>query len=1039
MPYRRSIEVYVVNSHALIPLIATVAYIPLLVIVLMSRPWQPRQRLFFLFLVPAMLWSATDIFFRSTIFNEQQQKLIMVKIVLFWAVWMIIQYRYFVQSFYKSDVAKRPFAYISLAVFTGLLMAPNLIPYGQPGMENGITFSWLDGVIVNMHVNYGPFLYVLAAVFLVIYARDMHNLIRKLKVSGNVEERNQIIYLFVGLACLAIFGLITFRFSAEGTPVGHIGNFLNACILTYAVVTFRLLDIRVVLRRAVFNLALYGTGIGIVLLLLWLTYRYTGFELNMLSFLIAIGGGISVVLYLAHKLGVPWRMKIEKIFIGERYDYRKQLTQFINTMQSVSNMEQFGNDFIHFVAQSMGCSRACLLLPQAEDGTYVPRFTYPPVENNPTSVLELKADDPIVFWLKRERTLLPENRINIHPEFKSIWQEEIDNIQLAGVQVFVPLIHMDQLVGILAISERRDGKPYTVEDFDLLNSIGVQVAAGMEKEYMYEQLREQDREITFINRLSAIVTSSVNIETIFEGFVQELRKIVQFDWITITSIDEGEICVLALSSIARSPWQPEQRIPLEGTATEWVCRERKSLYEADIAQNQIFYTGKEYLRRGIHSVVYLPLTIKDQSIGSLIVASHYHNAFTPKQIRLLEQVALQIATPIENSRLYEQAEQRARIDELTGLYNRRHFEERLKEEVSRHSRHGDIFSVFLLDLDNFKAYNDRYGHPSGDMLLNRAGKIISNSIRDADRAFRYGGDEFVVILPLTTTDDARVVADRVRQRIADEMEKGESPVTCSIGLASYPSDGVVSIELVTVADTALYFAKSTGGNRVYLSSKILTEPQDNAGTYARRNGLSTIYALVSTVEAKDPYTYGHSRKVNKYAVALAEAIGLSPEEVSRVSTAALLHDIGKIGVPDKILNKKRKLSREDWEAIKTHPKLGATIVGNVPNLVPCVSSILHHHERWDGTGYPEGLKGEEISIEARILTIADSFEAMSSARPYRPALCSEKIFQELRQGAGSQFDPELVEIFINLINSGFPERQELATIYAGSRQAQSQV
>jgi diguanylate cyclase (GGDEF)-like protein/putative nucleotidyltransferase with HDIG domain len=420
--------------------------------------------------------------------------------------------------------------------------------------------------------------------------------------------------------------------------------------------------------------------------------------------------------------------------------------------------------------------------------------------------------------------------------------------------------------------------------------------------------------------------------------------------------------------------------------------------------------------------VYLPLIVKDKSIGSLIIGGHHPDAFNPKQIRLLEQVALQIATPIVNSQLYSQAEQRSRIDELTGLFNRRHFEERLKEEIGRHSRYGDVFSIFLLDLDNFKTYNDVYGHPSGDTLLNHMGKIVKTSVRNADQAFRYGGDEFVVILPHTAVDEARVVAERVRDRIAGEMEKREIAVTCSIGLASYPSDGVMAGELVTVADTALYFAKRTGGNRVYLSSKILSEPLDDAGTYARRNGLSAIYALVSTVEAKDPYTYGHSRKVNTYAVALAEAIGLSPEEVSRVSTAALLHDIGKIGVPDKVLNKKGKLNADDWESIKSHPRLGATIVGNVPNLAPCVSTILHHHERWDGTGYPEGLKGEQISVEARILAIADAFEAMSAARPYRPALCSDKVLKELRGGAGSQFDPELVEVFIGIVEAGLPDK-----------------
>ena len=389
------------------------------------------------------------------------------------------------------------------------------------------------------------------------------------------------------------------------------------------------------------------------------------------------------------------------------------------------------------------------------------------------------------------------------------------------------------------------------------------------------------------------------------------------------------------------------------------------------------------------------------------------------------QVALQIATPIENSQLYARAEQRSRVDELTGLFNRRHFEERVKEEISRHGRHGDDFSIFLLDLDNFKTYNDIYGHPSGDTLLNHIAKVIRNSVRSADQAFRYGGDEFIVILPQTDMNDAHVVAERVRERIAREMEKKEIAVTCSIGIASYPSDGVISGELVTVADTALYFAKRTGGDRVYLSSKVLSEPLDDAGVYARHNGLSTIYALASTVEARDPYTYGHSRRVNAYAVALAEKIGLPPDQVSRVSTAALLHDIGKIGIPDRVLNKKGKLSKEDWDAIKAHPKLGATIVGNMPNLVPCVSSILHHHERWDGGGYPEGLKGEQISIEARILAIADSFEAMSSARPYRPALCSEKVMKELQRCAGSQFDPGLAQVFIRIIEEGFPEKVKI--------------
>jgi putative nucleotidyltransferase with HDIG domain len=187
-----------------------------------------------------------------------------------------------------------------------------------------------------------------------------------------------------------------------------------------------------------------------------------------------------------------------------------------------------------------------------------------------------------------------------------------------------------------------------------------------------------------------------------------------------------------------------------------------------------------------------------------------------------------------------------------------------------------------------------------------------------------------------------------------------------------------------------------------------------------------VYALVSTVDARDHYTYGHSRKVNTYAVALAEAIGLSVEEVSRISAAALLHDIGKVGIPDRTLSKRGKLADEEWQAIQSHPRVGANIVGNVPSLVSCVSGVLYHHERWDGTGYPEGLKGEAIPLDARILAIADAYAAMVSSRPYRDAMCEDKALKRMQQGAGRQFDPKLVEVFVRVVSAGGLELADVA-------------
>jgi len=187
-----------------------------------------------------------------------------------------------------------------------------------------------------------------------------------------------------------------------------------------------------------------------------------------------------------------------------------------------------------------------------------------------------------------------------------------------------------------------------------------------------------------------------------------------------------------------------------------------------------------------------------------------------------------------------------------------------------------------------------------------------------------------------------------------------------------------------------------------------------------------VYALASAVDAKDHYTYGHSQKVRTYAVALAEAVGLKADAVSRISTAAVLHDIGKIGVPDIVLNKPAALEKDEWKTIKSHPRIGANIASNVPSLITCINGILYHHERWDGTGYPEGLKGDSIPLDARILSIADAFSAMTQSRPYRSALSNKEAIKRIEEGKGSQFDPELVDTFVGIVEEAMPNEEKVS-------------
>ncbi|MGQ9546341.1 MAG: diguanylate cyclase [Dehalococcoidia bacterium] len=992
-------------------MIATIAYIPLFVILSSGRPRDRKQKFFLVFLVAAALWSFSTFLHRSEVLAQNRS--LEVKIIVCIVFWMLVQLHYFVVCFYQSGRIKIPWAYGFLLAAI-VLAALNRFPQSLEVTASGV------------NVSYGPWALIIGLAFLsTVGVKDIYRLVQKYRLSPNPVERNQIVYLLIAIAVLTVFVLSALTPWGDRYALHHVGNLIIACVLTYAIVTHRLLDIGVVLRQALMYVVLYGGGVGIVLLFFWLSHRLIGFDLNLASLAVAIGLGVPAILFFGHRVRDLWQRRVERAFIGERSFYRRHLSQFITSIHDVSTLEQLGSEFISLLAQSLDCRRACLLLPEAGEASFRARFSYPPAEDNPMNGLQLRQDSPILAWLTRERAMLATRNLDILPEFQSVWQEEREGIQLAGIKMLVPLINKGNLVGLLAISERRDGKLYAVEDIHLLEAITAQIAGSMEKEYLHERLREEDQEVTLINRLTAIITSSMSIEMIFEGFAEELKKVVDVDWATIALMDGTDLYFLALSSTIGSAWQTGERIPLEGTATEAACREKRAVYEPDLKRYHRFWTAETHLNLGIRCVVYLPLIVTDRAIGSLILASRKPNAYNPRQIRLLEKVASQIAAPVENAKLYARLEQKSRVDDVTGLFNRRHFEERLKEEVSRHSRYGDVFSILMLDLDNFKTYNDTYGHPAGDILLGQVGKIIRGGIRSVDQAFRYGGDEFVVILPETAGDDAYVVAERIREQIAMEMKRRAVTVTCSIGLASYPIDGVVADELVDMADVGLYRAKRTGGNRICLSSKVCAESVHEGvlrESYNEHNSLGAAYTLVSVAEARDPYSYGHSRKVKTYAVALAEAIGLSPEEVSKVGTAALLHDIGKIGIPDEVLGKRGTLDEENWDAIKTHPRLGANIVATIPNLAPCVSSILYHHERWDGSGYPEGLKGEEIPLEARILGIADSFEAMTSARLYRPPMPLEEVIKELKRGAGTQFDPELIETFVGLIEAGLPEK-----------------
>ena len=430
-----------------------------------------------------------------------------------------------------------------------------------------------------------------------------------------------------------------------------------------------------------------------------------------------------------------------------------------------------------------------------------------------------------------------------------------------------------------------------------------------------------------------------------------------------------------------------------------------------------------YLRKEFWAIGILAGAVFAQTLG-IIKSIREKNIQLYRQTEDLQALADDLRAA--NARLAELAV----TDPMTGLYNNRHFQQRLREEMTRAIRHGTPLALIMMDIDNFKHYNDTFGHPEGDELLTRLAGILRETVREGDVVCRYGGEEFAIILPQTDAQEAFLVADRVRNAVEEcpfpgREQQPHGKVTLSAGIAVYPVNASTVGELIKRADEALYKAKQQDKNTVHFYYSMVEELRDKIAR-GEIPLLNTLQTLVTVINAKDRYTYGHSERVVRYATALAQRLGLSKHEVALIRYAALVHDIGKIEISRDILNKCGPLDPQEREIIRQHPGFGAGIISSIADLKDIVPMVLHHHERFDGAGYPGGIHDGEIPMGARILALADSYDAMRSNRPYRPAMSSDEALEEIRRCAGSQFEPNAAEMFIEVIQEleGKPKKAQ---------------
>ena len=433
------------------------------------------------------------------------------------------------------------------------------------------------------------------------------------------------------------------------------------------------------------------------------------------------------------------------------------------------------------------------------------------------------------------------------------------------------------------------------------------------------------------------------------------------------------------------------------------------------------------------------------SLSALVVAAHFRYRFS-RLVKAAEGIAkgdyaIQVnarGTGLEGrlaaavndiSGALADTHDRATFDRLTGVANRQALLAELFSEVVRATRYDRPLSVAFVDIDHFKAVNDTYGHGVGDVVLRGVAQTLSENLRGSDMIGRYGGEEFMLILTETDVEEGAVLAEKLRtlvQRQRFEVEGGQHiAVTISIGIAGGIGNKVRMETLIRDADAAMYSAKSLGRNQTY----IFAEPDDdNRVPRAPISAVGRARALQVGQQARDaataaltsvlvplPHYRGQpSPLIATIVVSMAKRLQLPDADIDRLRMAALLHDVGKVAVPQEILEKPSALTSAEWRAVVQHPRIGQVILEQAAALKDAVPIILHHHERYAGHGYPYGLRANEIPLGARIVAVADAYDAMISDRPYKRAMTHEAAIAELRRHAGTQFDPELVESFCDL-------------------------
>lgn len=537
------------------------------------------------------------------------------------------------------------------------------------------------------------------------------------------------------------------------------------------------------------------------------------------------------------------------------------------------------------------------------------------------------------------------------------------------------------------------------------------------EDYFY---KVEQRHHNLIKQFTLKVSNNLNLDTISDELLKVIKDITNHDRAYLF-LENAETLHYEFHASIKKLDKVTFTMLKTHPFVHWFKRYDDIIYDQFIDVHPFFKTMWDNERNNLLLMRFeaaIPLKYNGQLIGMLLIGSK--DATTRLAESVLNQVATLCATAaitISNAKLYEKTKREAIVDSLTNVYNRRYFMDTLNE-LSKNVRQQSL-ALIMLNIDMFSLYNDLYGHVAGDKALIKLANTIKTICGSQGHICRYGEDTFAILLPYADSKMAYEMAEKIRLRMSTLSMSNDNQtqrfITVSSGICVAPTLANDGNDLLHKANMTLRSVKTNGKNQSLIYDEEVVEKQSQG---SEEMNMATVYALTAAIDAKDHFTFGHSQRVARYACAIAEEMNASKEEVELIRTASLLHDIGKIGVPESILTKQTALSDEEYETMKRHVDMSITIIKYLPSFSHVIPAVMGHHERWDGYGYPRKIAGENIPFSARCIAIADAFDAITSDRHYKSFLSTEHALEEIERNAGTQFDPQLAQAFVRVVKSG---------------------